>query len=96
MWNSRRTNLGPQFSEGARQLWLALARLGWSQTKARANLGVAAGMLSRWLFGDRKPDIDWANKIQVLFGVEQRLWSEPPAEPFEPNKGAEPPATRAA
>lgn len=87
-----RTRLGKKFSEGARRLWLLLAERQWSPMDL-ANAITAASepkkanrsaLVSRWLYGERRPGLEYALLIQRLFGIDPALWRESPAEPFTP------------
>jgi len=79
-----RQGLGPQFSEGARKLWLALREAGWSQAQGAREVGMTRGQLSKLLYGERKPGRASAETFRVRFGIETPLWDQAPAEPFAP------------
>lgn len=100
---SVRTELGAQFNEGARLLWKALAAREWSQGELQKRLTatrpldgskprpLATGIVSRWLYGDRKPDIEHLVQIEKLFlddkGVSEvpvNTWAKPASRPFVP------------
>jgi hypothetical protein len=86
----RRTKLGEVPNEGARQAWLALARLGWDQSKLRAEMQaktgekVLSGTLVKYLYCDRRPGVPSAELFQALLGVAPSDWYREPTEPFEP------------
>lgn len=79
-----RSSLGPHFSEGARLLWLALERLGLNQTEAEARARSAKGSINRLLYGERRPGLDMALRLEEAFGIPPGAWNEPPSEPFAP------------
>jgi transcriptional regulator with XRE-family HTH domain len=78
-----RTTLGRFFNEGARLLWLALEARGWSQADLRRALGVPPGAHSRWLYGDRRPGRQMAQRIYTAVGIPVTAWDEAPTCPFE-------------
>ncbi len=79
-----RRHLGENFSEGARRLWAVVDNREITQAGLTAALGARPGVVSRWLYGDRRPSIEWAAKIERLFRIPARLWAEPATEAFEP------------
>jgi transcriptional regulator with XRE-family HTH domain len=79
-----RRNLGAKFSEGARQLWLLLARRTWSQAEAARQLDMDAGQLVKLLYGDRRPGRELAGRLAAGAEINLRLWDEAPTEPFVP------------
>jgi transcriptional regulator with XRE-family HTH domain len=89
-----RTEVGPAFNEGARLLWKALAEKGWSQADLRRRLRVrrpdgslavlATGIVTHWLYGDRRPDIEILVQIEDLLGVPATAWARPPKGRFVP------------
>jgi hypothetical protein len=86
---SYRLELGPAFSEGARQLWLRMESRGWSQAHVRELLAKVtpaktAGLISRWLYGDQRPGTEWASRIEQATGIRAALWGQPPLEAFVP------------
>lgn len=82
-----RRTLGKHFSEGSRRLWLALD----GELEALAQqLGVDSGQLGKWLYGDRRPSIEWAVRIQDILGIPAVEWARPATASFIP------PAARAA
>jgi len=89
-----RQTLGPKFSEGARQLWLFLARHRWTQADAAREMGLPSGQLSKILYGERKPGREWATKFQERAKIKPALWDQEPLELFAPP--AAPKAARAA
>ena len=99
----RRTTLGLVPNEGARQAWLALERLGWDQSKLRAEIQqqtgekVSSGALVKYLYCDRRPGVPWAQLFERLLGVNPGDWYRGPVEPFGPpaSKGAPDPEAKA-
>ena len=59
---------------GCGQLKLAIDRLGLSQHEAARKIGIDQGSLSRWLNGNRLPDLQSAIRIEDVFGVPVRAW----------------------
>ena len=87
---SFRLNLGKNFNEGARQVWLWMARTGNEQSdllKSLASIADGAsaqGLLAKWIYGDQVPTITWASRIEQVTGVPIALWSQKPVAPFVP------------
>ncbi len=81
---THRTTFGKGFSEGARQLWLALDKKGWGREELTSRLGCSRGATSRWLYGDRVPDTEWLHKIEDLLGIPSRAWRQSAAKVFTP------------
>lgn len=87
---SHRDHLGENFSEGARLLWLKLPKLarGWGVEPVSAReeltkrLSAARGTVSRYLYGDRRPDLVQAGKLEEIAGIPMRAWNELPKKPF--------------
>jgi hypothetical protein len=79
-----RTTLGPKFSEGARRLWMALHRRRCSQTELAVSLGASSALFSRWLWGDRRPELAWAEKIERELRIAMSAWVEAPRKAFAP------------
>jgi transcriptional regulator with XRE-family HTH domain len=77
-----RTNLGLNFSEGARLLWLKMQRKGWSQTDLAGKLETSSGVVCRWLYGDRRPTLEFALVIQRVLGIAAGLWHAKPVTKF--------------
>lgn len=77
MWpSSPRTRLGSRYSEGARLLRIALKQRGWSQTRLKTELGTALSV-SYWIFGDKRPSLEWAIKLRDLLGIPVEAWRQP-------------------
>jgi len=79
-----RLTLGPVFSEASRRLWLEIQRRGWSQTRLKKELGAHDGAVTRWLYGDRKPGLQKALRVQEVLDIDPALWGQKPAQPFTP------------
>lgn len=79
-----RTELGDQFNEGARLLWLALLARSETQADIKKRLGCSAGRASRWLYGVQRPGAVWIAKIEENYGVPAISWGQPPSEQFSP------------
>lgn len=60
---------------GATAFAAALERRGLTITEAAEQLECGKGMVSRWIRGERKPDLDHAVKIEQLFAVPVNLWA---------------------
>lgn len=61
--------------KGGVALKRALAGVEMSQTELERKLGVRAGTASRWLSGDRIPDVHSAVELERLLGVPVALWA---------------------
>lgn len=79
---TRRKKLGDYFSEGARQLWLAIEARGMSQNKAELQIGAPNGVLNRWLYGVRRPGMKYVFAIQQHFAIAPESWREASRLPF--------------
>jgi hypothetical protein len=84
-----RVELGDVFSEGARRLWEVMKSESLTPAKITKRLQCATGLVPRWLYGDRRPGVEWAARIEREFGIPAALWGEttkasrafvPPAE----------------
>lgn len=84
MRSAARSKLGSKFSEGARLLWLACIKNGWSQADLRALLKCSTGTVNRYLWGDRVPDRVMADRIREVAGVPIPTWDQPPKKAFTP------------
>lgn len=75
-----RQTLGTKYSEAARLLWAYAAERHWTPADLARFLGSErvkcnTGMLSRWLWGDRKPDRTWAGRIyKKIRAIKTQLW----------------------
>lgn len=77
-----RTRIGPEFNEGARRLWTIIARS--SQAAVTRRIACRPGQLTKWVYGDRRPSVEWAARIERELRIPARLWGEPSAMPFVP------------
>lgn len=78
-----RRHLGKHFSEGARLLWLKTQELKLDQEGVRHQLELSRGVVGRWLYGDRAPDLDSAVKIEAAYGIPVAAWTQVPSKPFK-------------
>jgi ribosome-binding protein aMBF1 (putative translation factor) len=77
-----RPERGKYFSEGARLMWLAIDRLGWSQTELAAKLGTSSGQVSQWLYGGRRASLKWAVTIRDVLDIPLASWNQSPPEGY--------------
>lgn len=75
MIDMTRTAIGPQFSRGSALLWECLTTRA-SQGALSREIGVPNGMLSRWLYGDRRPSWDRARRMRDVLGIPLEAWTE--------------------
>ena len=92
---SYRTQLGQFFSEGSVLLWKATGRYEGGREELTRKLGIARGMLSTWLYGDRRPGIDKAVMLAKVLKIPVAAWLAVPSEPFSPPAMLEPPVAPA-
>ena len=83
MKERHRTDLGEHFNEGARRLWLAMAKRHETAEDVTRKLGVARGMVGRWLYGDRRPDRLSTQKLVEKYRIPATAWDSPPEVAFE-------------
>jgi hypothetical protein len=86
----KRTELGPKFSEGARLLWLAMRENKWSQGELGKAIDAKPGVVNRWLYGDIRPGLAWAEELLAVVKIPLSAWNQRPVRAFVP------PAARAA
>lgn len=79
---NHRTTLGEHFSEGARLLW-GLVREYPSIAAFQREHGFHNGEVARLLYGDLRPNIDRAVKLQAL-GIPPSAWLQKPTKRFTP------------
>ena len=79
----RRTRLGSLFSEGSRLLRQVIEGRRWSMNEAARQVDATTGMLAQWLFGDRRPGLEWAIKLRDLLGIPVDAWVQPAQAPAE-------------
>ena len=51
----------------------------WSQGELRRHVGVAPGVVSRWLYGEKRPSAVWAARIEEVTGVPASAWGKEPS-----------------
>lgn len=78
----RRTELGPVFSEGARQLWMYLRRERLTVRQLAALIGKPQPTIWRLLHGERRASREIAATIAKLGIAEVSAWDLPPARAF--------------
>lgn len=78
---TRRTELGELFNEGARLLWKVVKQAG-SAAEVAESIGAGGSAFSRWLYGDRLPDLEWAAVLQDELGIPMIAWTKKPSRPF--------------
>lgn len=77
MWSIRtKPARGRKFNRGAQLLAAALEQRGWSQTRLKNELGTTQAV-SNWLYGDRRPSLEWAVKLRDLLGIPVEAWNQP-------------------
>lgn len=86
---SVRRHLGDKFNEGARLLWVRMTAKRWTQAdvirRIRETTGRnASGPLSRFLYGESLPSLEWAIAIEDAVGIKVRSWTQAPTAPFVP------------
>lgn len=74
----------PKANRGACALRRAIDTRELTQGDVRRALGVASGMVTRWLSGDRKPGARNAAKIQKMYGVRLEWWWEDESDAEDP------------
>jgi hypothetical protein len=82
MGNFRRARIGRHFNEGARLLWLRIARESLSIEDIGRVGRWARGTVHHWLYGDRRPNLSSALVLERAFGVPVTAWSKAPRRPF--------------
>jgi hypothetical protein len=97
-----RKHLGPSFSEGTRQLWIELIKLGrgrenWGITAAAAELsnpkkGIRLSKvgLLKILYGDRNPGATPAEIFRKRLKIDPELFRAKPNEDFVPPDSLDP------
>lgn len=53
-----------------------------SEEAIRVALGMSRGVVGRWLYGDRRTELDQAVRVQQVFGIPCEAWTRAPTEPF--------------
>lgn len=66
-----------------------LASSGTSQRSLEKRLGVSGGIVSRWLAGERTPNLDSALMLEDMLGIPVRVWSTVDERPEPSPTGTE-------
>jgi len=53
---------------------------GHDQAQVTRELGCATGVVSRWIYCDRRPSTPWPTKIEEVYGVPASAWGREPTE----------------
>lgn len=78
-----RRTVGRKFSEGSRQLWLALHSRGIDVIqRASEYLGVESPVLHHWLYGTRRPSWPARMVLRRKLRIPLQTWDQPPTEEF--------------
>lgn len=67
---------GPNHCRGSHDLAASMAARGWSRAEAAEAIGVDVSVLRRWLKGQRVPSVHNAARIEAIFSIAARAWSE--------------------
>lgn len=59
---------------GPELLRQAMQARGLTQTALEASVGASKGLVSRWLSGERTPELSFAVRLEDLLGVPARAW----------------------
>lgn len=76
-------------------MWVALAKLGWSQTDLQRRMvgrrrvdgsvePLTSGLISRWMHGERMPSGEMMVQLERILRVPFTAWTRPPARRFIP------------
>lgn len=77
--------LGKHFSEGTRRLWLVKIAQQLTQSEmARRWFGGQQSLVSKILWGRRRPTLEQVVGIEGSLGISASLWTKPPIEEFTP------------
>ncbi len=77
-----RTNLGPHFSEGSRQIFIFCETNGLQPREVSKKLGFCLGLLHRHMWGDQRPDLASGIAYEDVLGINPRLFFDPPRRRF--------------
>lgn len=80
-----KTTLGKHFNEGARLLWATMATRSLSPINVAKMLNESrdiSNLVSRWLYGERRPCLQSAARIQAVFGINASAWVMAPTCAF--------------
>lgn len=75
--------MGKRFSEGARRLWLVMHEKSLSSEDVRRMVDASSGLVSQWLWGEKVPGREYAEKLKRLLDVEPSDWSKPSKDDVE-------------
>lgn len=81
---AHRTKLNTHFCEGTRLLWVLIEERGMGRNEIRHAAGVAAGVVTRWLYGDTRPSGDIRMRLRDAFDIPLESWTQPPTQVFIP------------
>lgn len=79
-----RKHIGAHFSEGARLLWEKIDQLRITAEDVRRGVGAGSGVVQWWLYGDKRPGIVYAQRLEESFGVPMVAWTQEPTAKFVP------------
>lgn len=82
------TRLGPHFSEGSRLLWKLCDSPGFSQMRVERELPAPAGIVSRWMRGDRRPRPKNKSLLEDRYGIPILSWGQKPKRALRPARPA--------
>lgn len=77
---------GDKYSEGSQLLAAELEKRDWSQGDLQRKLGVASGLIGRWLHGEKRPGAVWASKIEEAVGIPASAWGREPRKRSAPKR----------
>jgi transcriptional regulator with XRE-family HTH domain len=63
-------------NRGSRGLARVIARKKLSQGDVRRAVSAPAGLVSRWLSGERKPGVMFASRLRAIYGIPIEDWFE--------------------
>ena len=79
---NHRTELGADFSEGARLLWVAAEDRAWSQRRLGRELGAYEGEIMGVLYGDKRPRLEIVVAAERMLDVPSGAWLSKPLKAF--------------
>jgi len=68
-----------QATSAVKRLKAELARRDWSQNELARKLGTDSAVVSRWMTGQRTPELKLAVAIERLLGIPAAAWIAPEA-----------------
>ena len=75
-----RSELGPKFSEGARQIWLRAASRRLSDPELAAKSGIDRSSIFKYKWGDVRPGRVHADRLFRALGIKPSMFDEAPVE----------------